>query len=122
VAVVAVALALFPGVLLAKPIKSPRREAALVFSNGKVLRGTIMLTPGVEFRLVGIPTASGIAFGAKGKFGGISSFNLNVVREMTFTPLKEVRTRPSRSGSRGAPWSSTAARSGAASCTAPCST
>ena len=82
-AIVAAALILFPGVLPAKGGKAPKRQASVLLSNGKVYEGTVLLTPGVDFRLVGIPSEEGA------KFGRVMSFNLNIVKEMTFSPLRE---------------------------------
>ena len=76
-------LVLFPGVLLGQGKKAPRRQASILFSDGKVAEGTVLLTPGRDFRLVAIPAETGT------KFGKVSSFNVNVVREMIFTPYWE---------------------------------
>jgi len=80
-------LVLFPAVLLGQGKKAPRRQASILFSDGKVVEGTVLLTPGRDFRLVGIPGETGT------KFGKISSFNMNVVREMIFTPYREFYKR-----------------------------
>jgi len=78
-------LVLFPDVLLGqgKGKKAPKRQASILFSDGKTAEGTILLTPGVDFRLVGIPGESGT------KFGKVRSFNLNIVKEITFSPYRE---------------------------------
>jgi len=79
----AMMLVLFPGVLPARDVKTPKRQASILLSDGKVLEGTILLTPGRDFRLVGIPQETGT------KFGKVRSFNVNIVREMTFSPYRE---------------------------------
>jgi len=76
-------LALFPGVLLGRGKKAPKRQASVLLSNGKVAEGTLLLTPGRDFRLVGIPSEQGA------KFGKVRSFNLNIVKEITFSPYRE---------------------------------
>ncbi len=88
-AVMATMLVCFPGVLAGQGVVSHRREAVLRFSDGSQIQGTILLTPGVDFRLVGIPGRGGMTFGAEGKFGKVSPFNLNVVKEMSFSPYRE---------------------------------
>ena len=88
-AVMAAMLVFFPGVLLGRGTKAPRRQASILLSDGKVVEGTILLTPGVDFRLVGVPGKRGMAFGVENKFGKVSSFNLNVVKEMVFSPYRE---------------------------------
>lgn len=80
---VAAVLVFFPGVALGRGAKAPRRQASVLFSDGTAFEGTILLTPGRDFRLVGIPAESGT------KFGKISTFNVNVVREMIFDPYRE---------------------------------
>jgi hypothetical protein len=82
-AIVAATLILCPGILLGKGGKTPKRQASILLSNGKVYEGTVLLTPGVDFRLVGIPSEEGT------KFGRVLSFNLNIVKEMTFSPYRE---------------------------------
>ena len=91
--VLAAMLALFPGVLPGQEGKAHRREAVLRFSDGSQIQGTILLTPGVDFRLVGIPGARGMSFGSGAKFGKVSNFNLNVVKEISFSPYREFYKR-----------------------------
>jgi len=91
---VTAALVLFPGVLLGQGKKTPRREASILFSDGKISEGTILLTPGVDFRLVGAANSGTFARG--GKFGKVRTFNLNVVREITFSPGNEFYTKSFR--------------------------
>jgi len=79
-------LVFVPGVLLARGM-APRRQASVLFSDGTVVEGTILLTPGRDFRLVAIPEEQGT------KFGKISTFNLDVVREIIFRPYREFYKR-----------------------------
>ena len=81
--VMAARLVFLPGALPGQEAKAPRRQASLLLSDGTVFEGTILLTPGIDFRLVAIPSETGT------KFGKVNSFNLDVVKEMTFSPLRE---------------------------------
>jgi len=76
-------LVFFPGVLPGQETKAPKRQASILFSDGKVAEGTILLTPGRDFRLVGIPAETGT------KFGTVRTFNVNIVKDITFSPYRE---------------------------------
>ncbi|MCX6868562.1 MAG: hypothetical protein NTV46_20620 [Verrucomicrobia bacterium] len=70
-----------PGVLPGREGKAPSREASILLSDGTVLHGTVLLTPGNDFNLVGID--------ATVKWNKMNEFNVDVIREMTFKPYKE---------------------------------
>lgn len=74
-------LAFLPGGLEGKDGKAPSREAVIVLSDGTTLQGTVLLTPGNDFSIVGID--------ASVKFNKVQDFNVDIVREMTFKPYKE---------------------------------
>jgi hypothetical protein len=60
--------------------KAPRRLAAVHLSDGQVLTGTVLLTPGIDFSLTALPEP--------GKpFGQVRTFNVDIVKEIAFTPF-----------------------------------
>ena len=83
-AAMAAALLLVPGVLLGQKTKAPTRQASILLSNDEVIEGTVLLTPGRDFRLVGIPSEQGV------KFAKVLNFNVKIIKEMTFSPYREM--------------------------------
>ncbi len=71
--------------LPAQVTKAPRRQAAVHFSDGKVLQGEVLLTPGIDFSLGGVP-------GPGQKFAQTRTFNVDVVKEMSFAPFTRSET------------------------------
>ncbi len=77
---VAAMLGCLPGGVLAQ---APRREAAVVLSDGTVFQGTVLLTPGNDFRLVVLDRRAGA------KYHKVRNFNVDVISDMTFEPYRE---------------------------------
>jgi len=63
--------------------QAPRRQACVVLSDGTVFRGTVLLTPGNDFRLVVLDR------GAGAKYHKVRNFNVDVISDMTFEPYRE---------------------------------
>ncbi len=83
--ITAAMLLCLPGMLLGQRGKrAPTRQASILLSNDEVIEGIVLLTPGRDFRLVGIPSEQGT------KFGKIRAFNVNIIKEMTFSPYREM--------------------------------
>lgn len=60
--------------------KAPRRLAAVHLSDGQVLHGTVLLTPGHDFALSALPEPAQ-------KFVQTRTFNVDIIKEMSFTPF-----------------------------------
>jgi len=68
---------------------APRRSAAVHLSDGQVLHGTVLLTPGTDFSLSGIPELNQ-------KFVQTRTFNVDIVKEMSFSPFTLGKLEPER--------------------------
>ena len=80
---------LAPCFVHAQATTAPRRQAAVHFSDGQVLQGEVLLTPGINFSLGGIP-------GPEQKFAQTRTFNVDIVREMSFAPFTRSDLEPER--------------------------
>jgi hypothetical protein len=70
---------LLPAAAAAQDKEAPRRLAAIHLSDGEVLTGQVLLTPGVNFSLAALPKLDK-------DFVKKRSFNVNQIREMSFWP------------------------------------
>ena len=70
---------------------APRREGTMILSDGTALSGTLLLTPGSNFSMTTLNPGEDIA-ASKG-YNQIRKFNMDVIKEMTFTPYKETYDR-----------------------------
>ena len=77
--------------------KSSGRTAAVYFSDGKVLTGTISLTPGRSFKLNiprgGTLKTKDMVTGEDVQFGKVRNFTFEPIREIRFYPEKEEMRR-----------------------------
>ena len=76
---------LAPCPVQAQETTAPRRLAAVHFSDGEVWQGEVLLTPGINFSVGGVP-------GPGQKFAQTRSFNVDIVREMSFAPFTRSET------------------------------
>ncbi len=84
---VAAVLCCFPGSVLGQ---APRREASVVLSDGTVFQGTVLLTPGNDFRLVALDGEVESYTTAVGTtYRKVRTFNVDVISEITFRPHRE---------------------------------
>ena len=87
----AAALVLLPGWLAGAEGMAPRREGTVILTDGTALSGTVLLTPGSNFSMTLLNPGENVA--ANKGFNQIRKFNVDVVKEMTFTPYKETYDR-----------------------------
>ena len=80
---------LLPAAAGAQGKPAPRRLAAVHLSDGEVVTGQVLLTPGVDFSLTTLP-APGKEFSQK------RSFNVDIVKEMSFFPWTRAKLSPER--------------------------
>ena len=80
---------LFTCPVQAQTTTAPRRQAAVYFSDGVVLQGEVLLTPGINFSLGGIT-------GPEQKHAQTRTFNVDIVREMSFAPFTRSQMEPER--------------------------
>jgi len=70
----------------------PARRAAVFFSDGRVLEGTIRVSPSQTFKLT-VPQGGSIStkdiFGKPVRYGKVRRFGFDVVQEIRFLPEKE---------------------------------
>lgn len=78
-----------PAITFAQATKAPRRLAAVHLSDGQVLHGTVLLTPGIDFSLTAIPELGQ-------KFSQTRTFNVDIVKGMSFTPFTLAALEPER--------------------------
>jgi hypothetical protein len=75
------------------PVRASVREAAVYFSDGKVLTGKIALTSGRQFK-VNVPEGgklktTDMVTGEDVQYGKVRQFTFEPIREMRFHPVKE---------------------------------
>jgi hypothetical protein len=80
---------LLPATAHAQAGTAPRRLAAVHLSDGEVLTGHVLLTPGVKFSLTALPQPGK-------EFSQTRTFNVDLVKEMSFYPWTRSAFSPER--------------------------
>ena len=72
--------------------KAAKRHALVYMSDGTQYEGIVQLTPGIDFRMTKLPgdkTTTTVDLETIKAKSRVYTFNFNVVKEMTFSPLSE---------------------------------